>query len=93
MYYDTAKEIWDVVKETYSNIDNTFAIFEIKSLLHDLQQGEKLVTEFFNTLSRYWQQLIPTKCRNLPFGWRARRDLRVRLPNEKNARELPSMFI
>jgi len=27
MYYDTAKEIWDAVKETYSNIDNTSAIF------------------------------------------------------------------
>lgn len=69
MYYDTAKEIWDAVKETYSNIDNTSAIFEIKSLLHDLQQGEKSVTEFFNTLSRYWQQLdtyeeIEWKCRD-----------------------------
>jgi len=57
MYYDTTKEIWDAVKETYSNIDNTSAIFEIKSLLHDLQQGEKSVTEFSNTLSRYWQRL------------------------------------
>ena len=45
------------MKETYSNIDNTSAIFEIKSLLHDLQQGEKSVTEFSNTLSRYWQRL------------------------------------
>ena len=45
------------MKETYSNIDNTSAIFEIKSLLHDPRQGEKLVTEFFNTLSRYWRQL------------------------------------
>jgi len=45
------------VKETYSNIDNTSAIFEIKSLLHDMRQGEKSVTEFFITLSRYWQQL------------------------------------
>lgn len=23
MFYDTAKEIWDAVKETYSNVDNT----------------------------------------------------------------------
>lgn len=27
MYYNTAKDMWDVMKETYSNIDNTSAIF------------------------------------------------------------------
>ncbi|RVW43701.1 hypothetical protein CK203_080512 [Vitis vinifera] len=36
MYYGTTKEIWDAVRETYSNIDNTSAIFEIKSILQDL---------------------------------------------------------
>lgn len=57
MYYSTAKEIWDAAKETYSNVDNTSAIFEVKSLLHDLQQDESTVTEYFNTFTRYWQQL------------------------------------
>ncbi|KAJ1404398.1 gag-polypeptide of LTR copia-type [Sesbania bispinosa] len=57
MYYDTAKEMWDAVKETYSNVDNTSAVFEIKSILHDLRQGDFSVTEYFNTLSRHWQQL------------------------------------
>lgn len=33
IYYDTAKDMWNAVKETYSNVDNTFAIFEIKSIL------------------------------------------------------------
>ncbi|CAI8601215.1 unnamed protein product [Vicia faba] len=37
MFYDTAKEIWDAVKETYSNVDNTFVVFEIKNILHDLR--------------------------------------------------------
>lgn len=44
MYYDTAAEIWNAAKETYSNIDNTSAIFEIKSLLHDLRQGDSPIT-------------------------------------------------
>lgn len=57
LYYDTAKEMWDAVKETYSNVDNTSAVFEIKSILHDLRQGDVSVTEYFNTLSRHWQQL------------------------------------
>ena len=58
LYYGTAKEIWDVEKETYSNVDNTSTIFEIKSLHHDLRQGDSTVTEYFNNSpSRYWQQL------------------------------------
>ena len=40
MYYKTTKEIWDVVKETYSNVDNISEIFAIKSVLHELQQRE-----------------------------------------------------
>ncbi|KAJ1421803.1 Retrotransposon gag domain [Sesbania bispinosa] len=37
--------------------DNTSAIFEIKSLLHDLRQGDSSVTEYYHSLTRYWQQL------------------------------------
>ncbi|KAJ1396232.1 Gag-polypeptide of LTR copia-type [Sesbania bispinosa] len=36
MYYRFAVQIWNAAKETCSNVDNTSAIFEIKSLLHDL---------------------------------------------------------
>ena len=57
MYYKTAKEIWDAARETYSNKDNTSAVFEIKGILHDLKQGDLPVTDHFNTLVRYWQQL------------------------------------
>ncbi|KAJ1424216.1 Gag-polypeptide of LTR copia-type [Sesbania bispinosa] len=57
MYYETAKEMWDAMKGTYSNVDNTSTVFEIKSILHDLQQGDFSVTEYFNTLRRHWQQL------------------------------------
>ncbi|RVW35272.1 Retrovirus-related Pol polyprotein from transposon TNT 1-94 [Vitis vinifera] len=52
MYYGTAKEIWDAARETYSNIDNTSANFEIKSILQDLRQGDSTVTEYFNILTR-----------------------------------------
>ena len=57
MYYKTAKEIWDAARETYSNTENTSAVFEIKSILHDLRQGDLSITEYFNLLVRYWQQL------------------------------------
>ena len=54
MFYDTAKDIWDAVKEMYSNVDNTSVVFEIKSIPHDLRQGESSVTEYFNILYRHW---------------------------------------
>ena len=54
---DLAWEVGASHRETYSNIDNTSVIFEIKSILHDLRQGDSTVTEYFNTLTRYWQQL------------------------------------
>ncbi|KAL5736785.1 hypothetical protein ACOSP7_031220 [Xanthoceras sorbifolium] len=57
MFYETTKEIWDAAKETYSNSDNTSEIFEIKSVLHDLRQGDLTMTQYFNTLNRHWQQL------------------------------------
>nr|KYP71371.1 hypothetical protein KK1_010630 [Cajanus cajan] len=51
MYYDTIKEMWDAVKETYSNVDNTSSVFKIKSIPHDLRHGDFSVTEYINTLS------------------------------------------
>lgn len=46
-----------VVQETYSNNENTTALFEIKVALHDLRQGGLSVTKYFNCLTPYWQQL------------------------------------
>ncbi|KAK2970862.1 hypothetical protein RJ640_022304 [Escallonia rubra] len=40
MFYGTAKEIWENVKETYSDNENTLELFEIKGILHNLQQGD-----------------------------------------------------
>ncbi|KAJ1430123.1 hypothetical protein SESBI_07907 [Sesbania bispinosa] len=57
IYYNIAKEMWAGVKKTHSNVDNTSTIFEIKSILHDLRQGESIVTEYFNNLNQHWQEL------------------------------------
>ncbi|KAL6349705.1 hypothetical protein AAG906_041112 [Vitis piasezkii] len=57
LLYGTTKEIWDATKETYSNNENTLELFEVESVLHDFRQGELTVTQYFNTLNRYWQQL------------------------------------
>ncbi|KAK3041993.1 hypothetical protein RJ639_002301 [Escallonia herrerae] len=57
LFYDTAYEIWMAAKETYSDNDNTAELFDIKRTLHDLRQEEMSVTQYYNTLSRFWQQL------------------------------------
>ena len=57
LLYETATEIWEAAKETYSSNDNTSELFGIESILHDLQQRELNVTQYFNSLMRHWQQL------------------------------------
>ncbi|KAK2452382.1 putative mitochondrial protein [Trifolium repens] len=57
LLYTTANEIWNDAKEFYSSKDNTSAIFEIETMLQDLKQGDLSVTQFYNTLTRQWQQL------------------------------------
>lgn len=47
MHY--AKEMWDIVKGTYSNVDNVSAILEIKSIFPDLWQGN-----LGHKLFKYW---------------------------------------
>ncbi|RVX00895.1 Retrovirus-related Pol polyprotein from transposon TNT 1-94 [Vitis vinifera] len=55
--FDTAKEIWDIAKETFLDKENTSEIIQIEGILHDLRQGNLTVTEYFNTLIRLWRQL------------------------------------
>lgn len=57
MFYKMAREICEAAQDTFSNPDNTSALFEINGILHDLRQGDLIVTTYFTTLNRYWQQL------------------------------------
>ncbi|RVW34501.1 Retrovirus-related Pol polyprotein from transposon RE1 [Vitis vinifera] len=57
LLFKTAKDIWDAAKETYSSSENTSELFQVESTLHDFHQGEQSVTQYYNTLTRYWQQL------------------------------------
>ncbi|RVX08140.1 Retrovirus-related Pol polyprotein from transposon TNT 1-94 [Vitis vinifera] len=57
LLFGTAKDIWDAAKETYSSSENTSELFQVESALHDFRQGEQTVTQYYNTLTRYWQHL------------------------------------
>ena len=54
LLFRTAKDIWDAAKETYSSSENISELFQVESALHDFRQGEQTVTQYYNTLTRYW---------------------------------------
>lgn len=46
----SAKDIWDAVKENYSDLENASQVFEIKLTLKDIRQGSDEVTTYYNLL-------------------------------------------
>ena len=54
LFYKIAKEIWDIVQEIYSNLENTARCFEICSSLRTTKQGSMSVTEYYNVLTELW---------------------------------------
>ena len=48
MFMKTAKEIWDSVRETYSDLGNSSQIFELKTKLWQSKQGSRDMTIYYN---------------------------------------------
>lgn len=44
MFYETAKDIWVNAKKTYSNSENKANFFELEAYVHNLCQGNMMVT-------------------------------------------------
>ena len=57
MFMKTAKEVWDSVRETYSNLENSSQIFELKIKLWQLKQGDREVIAYYNEMVALWQEL------------------------------------
>ena len=57
LFYKTAKEVWDVVQEIYSDLKNTAQCFEIRSAIWNTKQGNSSVTEYYNRLLELWQEM------------------------------------
>ena len=57
LLFKTAKDMWDAVKENYSDLGNASQVFEIKLKLKDIQQGTLEVTHYYNNLKIVWQEL------------------------------------
>lgn len=47
------KDVRDVVKDTYSDVENSSQIYGLKLKLCSLNKGEKSVTSYFNELMNH----------------------------------------
>lgn len=45
------------MKDTYSNSGNHYGVFEIKTHLWELKQGNLLVTDYYMAMVALWQEL------------------------------------
>lgn len=57
LFLPTAKDVWEAVTETYSDVENAFQIFELKIKLWQAKQGENEVTTYYNEMVSLWLEL------------------------------------
>ena len=57
IFLPTTKDVWDVIRETYSDAENTSQIFELKMRLWQMKQGDWEVTEYYTEMLGLWQDL------------------------------------
>lgn len=57
MFLPTARNVWEVVRETYLNLDNHSQLFELNARMWKMQQGEREVTSYYNEMMAIWQEL------------------------------------
>ena len=57
MFLTTAKEVWDSIRETYFDLENSSQIFELKTKLWQFKQGGQEVTIYYNEMVTLWQEL------------------------------------
>ncbi|XP_024020665.1 uncharacterized protein LOC112091385 [Morus notabilis] len=57
LFLPTAKEVWEAVRDMYSNVKNSSQIFELKTKLWKSKQGDRDVTSYYNEIVPLWQEL------------------------------------
>lgn len=57
LYLPTAKGVWEAVRDTYSDLENSSLIFEIKTRLWNNKQGDRDLTTYYNEMLTLWQEL------------------------------------
>ena len=55
MFLPKAKDVWDGIRETYSDAENASQIFELKTRLWKMKQGDRKVTKYYTEMLGLWQ--------------------------------------
>ncbi|XP_075515435.1 uncharacterized protein LOC142550082 [Primulina tabacum] len=82
MFMKTAKEVWDSVRETYSDSENSSKIFELKTKLWNLKQNDREVTIYYNEMVALWQELD----QHYDDVWESKEDFARQKKREENDR-------
>ncbi|CAH9107930.1 unnamed protein product [Cuscuta europaea] len=83
MFMKTAKEVWDSIKETYSDLENSSQIFELKTKLWQSKQGNRDIISYYNEMVSLWQEL--DQCYD-DEEWESAKDLARHKKKEENDR-------
>lgn len=67
MFLPTAKDIWEIVKQTYSKKHDTTMLFELKTRISATKQGPLFIVEYFQSvkwtmLEVHYYQELKVKC-------------------------------
>ncbi|KAL6327175.1 hypothetical protein AAG906_015214 [Vitis piasezkii] len=57
MFLPMAKDVWDAIQETYPDVENASQIFEIKTRLWQMKQGDREATKYYTEMLGSWQDL------------------------------------
>ncbi|XP_024024721.1 uncharacterized protein LOC112092526 [Morus notabilis] len=57
MFLPTTRDVWEAVRETYSDLDNHSELFELNTRMWKMQQGDCEVTAYYNDMMTVWQEL------------------------------------
>ncbi|KAK3030877.1 hypothetical protein RJ639_037227 [Escallonia herrerae] len=57
LFLPTSKDVWEAVRETYSDVENFSQIFDLKTKLWKSKREEREVTVYYNEIVSLWQEL------------------------------------
>lgn len=56
-YLFIVKEVWEGIRETYFDVEDSYRIFKLKTRLWQMKQGEKELTNYYMKMVTLWQEL------------------------------------
>jgi len=57
MFLSTAREVWEIVYQTYSKPKDASVIFDVKTKINASKQGQLTVTKYYNLMLGLWLEL------------------------------------